>query len=251
MSVVYALRVPGFLKIGIAADVAKRIRELQTGQPHPLQCVGYCAGGREKEAAIHKALANHRACGEWFADTQAVHDTCALVGLPISEAPVPLPDPPGTLWAPPPAFRRVADDEDAAEDWLGYYLAQILPAQRRPPRECDGLYPWSRALRKDRRRPWWSVGDDIVRVRCQPYHQPREQTIWRVRFKTVDEHLVGGEWTCLPDELAEMVDVLAAYLTESRQAGELLHRYEWTAAARARHADALRKRSRRCRQVAT
>lgn len=242
MSVVYALRVPGFLKIGIATDVAKRVRELQTGQPYPLQCVGYCGGGREKEAALHKALAEHRACGEWFADNDAVHETCAREGLLISSQPVPAPNP-LSEWGRLPSTARIAVDSDAAEDWLAYLVSRALPAQKRPPQESDAL--WSaRGIRRMRRALWWSVGDDIVRVRCSRYSWEGEPTIWRVFFESA-RFRKGGEWTCLPDELAEMGGALAAYLTESQHAGEQLHRYEWTAAAEARHADALRKRNRR------
>jgi hypothetical protein len=57
------------VKVGIAEDVEKRCRELQTGSPHRLRVVGCeCPTGdaRQIERRCHARLAAHRLSGEWF-----------------------------------------------------------------------------------------------------------------------------------------------------------------------------------------
>ena len=67
---IYAIRAVGteFVKFGIAANVDRRLRHLQTGCPLELELVASCWGGRLEEMTIHmrlvRAKAYHR--GEWF-----------------------------------------------------------------------------------------------------------------------------------------------------------------------------------------
>jgi hypothetical protein len=63
---VYFAACDGFVKIGIAKNVEKRLRELQIGCPHKLDLIGLVEGGREIEAAYHKRFRKLRASGEWF-----------------------------------------------------------------------------------------------------------------------------------------------------------------------------------------
>jgi hypothetical protein len=63
---VYFVACDGFVKIGVANNVEKRIRELQVGCPHTLDLIGLAEGGRELEAAYHKRFRKLRVAGEWF-----------------------------------------------------------------------------------------------------------------------------------------------------------------------------------------
>lgn len=60
----------GAVKIGIAADVRKRLSGLQTATPYPLKLrlfVGDLQGrARQIEKECHRRLDQHRVSGEWF-----------------------------------------------------------------------------------------------------------------------------------------------------------------------------------------
>jgi hypothetical protein len=66
----YLIRGAGLIKIGIAYDVDKRIRSLQTGSPVILELVGVLTTTKfdsyaiEKE--IHELAQDYRKHGEWF-----------------------------------------------------------------------------------------------------------------------------------------------------------------------------------------
>jgi len=67
-SLVYFIRSgDGPIKIGIAQDVEKRRRSLQTAHPAPLVTLATTDGGFQKERAYHRKFAKHRLEGEWFA----------------------------------------------------------------------------------------------------------------------------------------------------------------------------------------
>lgn len=57
---------PGPIKIGWAACVARRVSELQPGNPHPLTVLGTIPGGLKLEREIHKQFPHLRLYGEWF-----------------------------------------------------------------------------------------------------------------------------------------------------------------------------------------
>jgi len=62
----------GPVKVGIAKDVTKRIRNLQTACPYKLQLVHSFAFpnrdmAREIESSFHHVEAKHKTHGEWFA----------------------------------------------------------------------------------------------------------------------------------------------------------------------------------------
>jgi hypothetical protein len=52
--------------IGIAEDPLKRLRHLQTGSCESLRLLGILPGGAEREASLHRHLAEFRIRGEWF-----------------------------------------------------------------------------------------------------------------------------------------------------------------------------------------
>lgn len=56
----------GPIKIGMAIDPKKRIKELQTSHPAKLEILATCPGGQPQEAAYHQQFAAHRLNGEWF-----------------------------------------------------------------------------------------------------------------------------------------------------------------------------------------
>lgn len=67
LSVVYFIRSPTAVKIGMAKDANRRLTVLQTSHPEELALVATVPGGRELEAEYHARFAEHRVRGEWFA----------------------------------------------------------------------------------------------------------------------------------------------------------------------------------------
>lgn len=57
----------GPIKIGMAVDVEKRRKSLQTAHPFPLTVLATTTGGGEQEKAYHERFKVHRKEGEWFA----------------------------------------------------------------------------------------------------------------------------------------------------------------------------------------
>lgn len=62
----------GPIKIGRAANVGRRLRMLQIGNPAILQVLAFAPGGSSEETAVHRALAKHRHRNEWFSASDAV-----------------------------------------------------------------------------------------------------------------------------------------------------------------------------------
>lgn len=56
----------GGIKIGVALDVAKRLKEIQAHCPLRLSVLATAPGDRTLEQAYHKRFAAHRMHGEWF-----------------------------------------------------------------------------------------------------------------------------------------------------------------------------------------
>jgi hypothetical protein len=83
VSVYFVQAGDGPVKIGFSADVAKRIGELQTGNPERLRLV--CeqtfdseAGARTYEAAYHSMFEEERiGSSEWFRPHPDIFDLCA------------------------------------------------------------------------------------------------------------------------------------------------------------------------------
>lgn len=100
---VYVIGAPGHpVKIGIAADVTKRLSTIQTGCPERLKVylfLGVKPGtARAIEQECHRRLAAHRQTGEWFAMdrreavsvVQAVAASVAWPFIPIPHVLAPL-----------------------------------------------------------------------------------------------------------------------------------------------------------------
>jgi hypothetical protein len=82
---------PQMLKIGKAKDVQRRIAELQTGCPYPLELVGSLKCNSERHAlgleqAAHRLFKRSRSRGEWFEYSRRVHlAVSALLQAPVEE----------------------------------------------------------------------------------------------------------------------------------------------------------------------
>jgi len=67
--IIYFLRAhDGSIKIGYTAKqkLAQRIKQLQTGNPFPLQLLAIKLAKLEEEKAIHSRFSHLRVSGEWF-----------------------------------------------------------------------------------------------------------------------------------------------------------------------------------------
>lgn len=57
------------IKVGYTADVQRRVKQLQTGQPYPIKVLGFLPDARQSdEARWHQALRKWALRGEWFLD---------------------------------------------------------------------------------------------------------------------------------------------------------------------------------------
>lgn len=65
-SCVYFFECVGRVKIGVAGDVADRLKKLQTGCPYPITIIGLMSGGPLEEKGLHERFRNYRVQREWF-----------------------------------------------------------------------------------------------------------------------------------------------------------------------------------------
>lgn len=70
------------VKIGIAKDPMRRLKELQTGQPMDLHLLWSVAGDYESDLHLH--FATHRVRGEWF-DLTSLGDPIDVVKAAVGE----------------------------------------------------------------------------------------------------------------------------------------------------------------------
>lgn len=65
---VYLIRAAQFYKIGISADIDKRLKQIQTGCPIKCEYIGYipCEDPDLLERQLHREFADHKTHGEWF-----------------------------------------------------------------------------------------------------------------------------------------------------------------------------------------
>lgn len=77
----------GDIKIGMARDVAVRMKTLQTAHPVKLTLLASCLGGADQEREYHQRFAVHRLHGEWFSPAPEILDEIIrLTRLHHSEA---------------------------------------------------------------------------------------------------------------------------------------------------------------------
>lgn len=85
----YLIEAGGLYKIGISNNINNRIRELQTGCAHDVNCIAYYLTEKpaiQVERALHKLFDKYRLRGEWFdfegRFTQEAFDTlCTKYGM--------------------------------------------------------------------------------------------------------------------------------------------------------------------------
>jgi len=67
---IYAIKCGEFVKVGIAADIEKRLVNLEANNPYPLKLIGWGACparlASAAEHAAHTRLARYHHKGEWF-----------------------------------------------------------------------------------------------------------------------------------------------------------------------------------------
>lgn len=67
----YLMRADQFVKIGYTQDLAKRLEQIQTGNPHPVEIIASFVhqtetGARMMESTFHHKFRRHHIRGEWF-----------------------------------------------------------------------------------------------------------------------------------------------------------------------------------------
>lgn len=74
----------GPVKIGVAADPARRMVNLQTSNSSPLQIIRLLDGHRADERRIHDLFADRRLAGEWFAfDPSMLEADLVIPDIPL------------------------------------------------------------------------------------------------------------------------------------------------------------------------
>lgn len=84
---IYFAQAGEFVKIGTAKDVAKRIRELQTGCPFRVSLLQVIPGGAKTERLIHSRLSHLHVRGEWYTDTPELRQTIHLLQNEVFDLP--------------------------------------------------------------------------------------------------------------------------------------------------------------------
>lgn len=78
---VYFLRAGDFVKIGWARDVEKRIKALQTANPHELELLGVIPGCDDVERVIHQRFNALHVRGEWYRAESSLLEFVARHGV--------------------------------------------------------------------------------------------------------------------------------------------------------------------------
>lgn len=100
------------IKIGVAKDIHRRRRTLQTGNPAPLEVMGWITSDDDYglEASVHKIFETRRVSGEWFdiqpADILSVLRDAGINGFVAKNA---------------DAFQIIGRDNDAVPEYLGVW----------------------------------------------------------------------------------------------------------------------------------
>jgi hypothetical protein len=69
----------GYVKVGHALDLSKRMCRLQTGNARTLKLIGSINGGPITETWVHRVFRWHRHRGEWFRDSDALREAIARI----------------------------------------------------------------------------------------------------------------------------------------------------------------------------
>lgn len=71
---VYFIKKPDRIKIGLSKDPAKRLKALQTAQDYPLELLAVMEGGSPLEHMLHEYFSEYCVRGEWYMVTQEMLD---------------------------------------------------------------------------------------------------------------------------------------------------------------------------------
>ena len=83
----YAFHATGtpYYKVGFSCDPVRRLRQVQSLAPQPLELIGLIPGfGSDYEAAVHRRLAAYRHRGEWFRLRDVAEELTEVVGRFVS-----------------------------------------------------------------------------------------------------------------------------------------------------------------------
>lgn len=86
---IYVLRSDNLVKIGFSNGLRKRVGNIISMVPVPVEFVGHMPGDREVEAHLHERFASTRFSGEWFVETpemRAAFDAILTPKIPEMEA---------------------------------------------------------------------------------------------------------------------------------------------------------------------
>lgn len=114
----------GPVKVGMAQNPAKRLRELQTGNPFTLEVRRVVIAEPLEEGRIHRLFAAYRMSGEWF----RAHPVLAQMGDCIPD-------------------RELADEQLQAPDGPSYRLHADARVER--------MEGWAREMAELEQRPWY------------------------------------------------------------------------------------------------
>jgi len=73
---------PGFVKVGRASDVFRRIQDLQVCTPYPVRFLGLLSTNQLDEAHYHELFEPYRERGEWFRLEGVVEETIRAQAVP-------------------------------------------------------------------------------------------------------------------------------------------------------------------------
>lgn len=85
---IYVLRSDNLVKIGFSDNLRKRVRQIISTVPIPVEFVGHMPGDRDVEKHLHDIFAQSSFSGEWFVETEqmrSLFDTMLIPHLPEPE----------------------------------------------------------------------------------------------------------------------------------------------------------------------
>lgn len=77
--VVYFVGAPGRIKVGVTADIERRLATLQAVDMEPLTLLATVDGAHALERETHRRIADYRIKGEWFRDCHEVRGVMQTV----------------------------------------------------------------------------------------------------------------------------------------------------------------------------
>lgn len=79
---IYVLRSDNLVKIGFSDHLRKRLSQIVSSSPVPVEFVGHMPGDRELEAHIHSRFQNQHFSGEWFVENEQMRQVFNAILIP-------------------------------------------------------------------------------------------------------------------------------------------------------------------------